>query len=120
MGEIESRKEFITRMFLFMNELPQEKKNDLNTILCFLEFQMKIREMDYIKLAVKKMIAGVDEVSRPNYAQKARMIHMFESTFSEVDYQFVAATDDEKFEFLTSKSTKEYVDGKKDAKDCAR
>jgi len=64
--------------------------------------------MDYIKLAVKKMIAGVDEVSRPNYAQKAKMIHMFESTFSEVDYQFVAATDQEKFDFLTSKATKEY------------
>ena len=108
MGEIESRKEFITRMFLFMNELPQEKKTDFNTILCFLEFQMKLREMDYIKLAVKKMIAGVEDVSRPTYAQKARMIHMFESTFSEVDYKFVAATDQEKIDFLTSKSTKEY------------
>ena len=41
MGEIESRKEFITRVFLIMQEIPEEKRKDLNTMLGFLSIQLR-------------------------------------------------------------------------------
>lgn len=114
MGEIESRKEFITRMFLFMNELPKEKKNDFGTILCFLEFQMRLREMEFIKASVRTMIAGATKLERMNYSQKAKLIQMVEDSFSEVDFTFIASTDDEKMEFLVNKNTDKYKDRNKE------
>jgi len=41
---MESNKEFITRMVLFINELPEHKKRDYNTLLSFLDFQLKHRD----------------------------------------------------------------------------
>ena len=45
---MESNKEFITRMILFINELPEEKKRDYFTLLNFLEFQLTMRNNLFI------------------------------------------------------------------------
>ena len=36
---MESNKEFIARMMVFINELPEDKRRDYNTLLSFLDVQ---------------------------------------------------------------------------------
>jgi len=63
MGEIESRKEFITRMYLLSQELPSETLQDANNVLSFLEFQLKVRESDLLDEVSGKI---VNVLSRSN------------------------------------------------------
>ena len=112
MGEIESRKEFITRMFLVMGELPEGRKNDYGTILNFLAFQLRIREADYIKYSVRRVVSGINSLNRLNIADRHKLIGMFEGVFSEMDFMFEPLSEKEKFEFLTSKASREYKEAK--------
>jgi len=41
---METNKEFITRMALMLNELPEQKRRDVFTLLPFLDFQLKQRD----------------------------------------------------------------------------
>tara|TARA_E500000305_G_C3944326_1_gene199072 strand:+ start:157 stop:450 length:294 start_codon:yes stop_codon:yes gene_type:complete len=45
---MESNKEFITRMALMLNELPEQKRRDVFTLLPFLDFQLKQRDNLFI------------------------------------------------------------------------
>ena len=45
---MESNKEFITRMSVMYNELPENKKRDLFTLLAFFDFQLTIRDNLFI------------------------------------------------------------------------
>ena len=45
---MESNKEFITRMVLLINELPEDKRREYNTLLSFLDFQLTIRDNLFI------------------------------------------------------------------------
>ena len=45
---MESNKEFITRMAVMLNELPEEKRRDVFTLLPFLDFQLTIRDNLFI------------------------------------------------------------------------
>ena len=46
--KMESNKEFITRMYLLVNELPKEKIEDYENILSLLSFQLKLRDITHI------------------------------------------------------------------------
>lgn len=45
---MESNKEFITRMVLLINELPEEKRRDYFTLLPFLDVQLTLRDNLFI------------------------------------------------------------------------
>jgi len=45
---MESNKEFITRMSVMFNELPEHKRRDLFTLLAFFDFQLTIRDNLFI------------------------------------------------------------------------
>ena len=45
---MESNKEFVTRMMLMINELPEEKRRDYHTLLSFLDFQLTMRDNLFI------------------------------------------------------------------------
>ena len=46
--KMETNKEFITRMYMLVNELPKEKIEDYNNILNLLSFQLKMRDIEHI------------------------------------------------------------------------
>jgi hypothetical protein len=52
---MESNKEFITRMAVMYNELPEKKKRDLFTLLAFYDFQLTIRDNLFIKYLFDKL-----------------------------------------------------------------
>ena len=45
---MESNKEFVTRMTLMINELPEHKRRDYFTLLAFLDFQLTMRDNLFI------------------------------------------------------------------------
>ena len=45
---MESNKEFIARMMVFINELPESKRRDYFTLLNFLDFQLTCRDNEMI------------------------------------------------------------------------
>ena len=45
---MESNKEFVTRMTLMINELPEHKRRDYFTLLSFLDFQLTMRDNLFI------------------------------------------------------------------------
>ena len=106
MGEIESRKEFITRIFLLMQEIPEEKRKDLNTMLGFLSIQLREREMDFAKYATKRVILGLSDTRVLTIRNRSKIIDMFEGAFSETDYLFVPISNEVREEFLLSKIAK--------------
>ena len=57
---MESNREFITRMYLLVNELPKEKLEDVNNILSLLEFQLKMRDIDHITGFVEELSLKVN------------------------------------------------------------
>jgi len=58
---MESNKEFITRMVLFINELPEHKKRDYNTLLSFLDFQLKHRDNLLIEHIISNLAYSIIE-----------------------------------------------------------
>ena len=104
MGEIESRKEFITRVFLIMQEIPEEKRKDLNTMLGFLSIQLREREMDFAKYATKKVIVGLSDTRALTLVTKSKIVDMFAGAFSETDYMFEPASTEVREEFLLNKA----------------
>ena len=105
MGEIESRKEFITRIFLIMQEIPEKKRKDLNTMLGFLSIQLREREMDFAKYATKKVIVGLSDTRALTLVTRSKIVDMFEGAFSETDYMFKPVPTEVREEFLLSKNT---------------
>lgn len=57
---MESNREFITRMYLLVKELPKEKLEDANNILALLEFQLKMRDIDHITGFVEELSLRVN------------------------------------------------------------
>jgi len=52
---MESNKEFITRMILLINELPEDKRRDYFTLLNFLDFQLKARDNLFVEDLINKL-----------------------------------------------------------------
>ena len=104
MGEIESRKEFIARMFLLTQEIPEHKRNDLNIMLGFFSIQLRHREMEFAKYAVKRVLSGLSNKRILSSRERAKILDMFEAAFSETDYLFEPITQREREEFLLDKA----------------
>ena len=52
---MESNKEFITRVVLMINELPEDKRRDYFTLLTFLDFQLKARDNLFVEDLINKL-----------------------------------------------------------------
>ena len=52
---MESNKEFITRLVLMINELPEDKRRDHFTLLNFLDFQLKARDNLFVEDLINKL-----------------------------------------------------------------
>ena len=74
--KMESNKEFITRMMLFINELPQEKKRDMFALLSFLDFQLTMRDNLFITELFDKLdlhlLNKIDWYGRAKLKQEIR------------------------------------------------
>ena len=57
---MESSKEFIARMYAFLQELPEEKKSDYNTLLNFLSYQLKLRDIELVASLTSKIILSLE------------------------------------------------------------
>jgi len=57
---MESNKEFIARMYAFLQELPEEKKSDYNTLLNFLSYQLKLRDIELVASLTSKIILSLE------------------------------------------------------------
>tara|TARA_R110000796_G_scaffold10289_2_gene34347 strand:+ start:7997 stop:8449 length:453 start_codon:yes stop_codon:yes gene_type:complete len=104
MGEIESRKEFIARMFLLTQEIPEEKRKDLNTMLGFFAIQLRHREMEFAKYAAKRVLKGLASKRILTVRDRTAILDLFEDAFSETDYLFDPVSQSEREEFLIDKS----------------
>tara|TARA_Y100001938_G_scaffold148602_1_gene232825 strand:+ start:40517 stop:40840 length:324 start_codon:yes stop_codon:yes gene_type:complete len=73
---MESNKEFITRMTLMINELPQEKRRDYFTLLAFLDFQLTMRDNLFITELFDKLdlhlLNKIDWYGRAKLKQEIR------------------------------------------------
>ena len=73
---MESNKEFITRMSVMYNELPENKKRDLFTLLAFFDFQLTIRDNLFIKDLFDKLdlhlLNKIDWYGRAKLKQEIR------------------------------------------------
>jgi hypothetical protein len=73
---MESNKEFITRMTLFVNELPEEKRRDYFTLLSFLDFQLTMRDNLFITELFDKLdlhlLNKIDWYGRAKLKQEIR------------------------------------------------
>ena len=52
---MESNKEFITRIVVMINELPEDKRRDYHTLLSFLDFQLKGRDNLFVEDLINKL-----------------------------------------------------------------
>ena len=52
---MESNKEFITRMMVMINELPEHKRRDYFTLLAFFDFQLTMRDNLFITKLFDKL-----------------------------------------------------------------
>jgi len=57
---MESNKEFIARMYAFLQELPEEKKSDYNTLLNFFSYQLKTRDIQFVASLASKIILSLE------------------------------------------------------------
>jgi len=57
---MESNKEFIARMYAFLQELPEEKKSDYNTLLNFFAYQLKTRDIEFVASLASKIIVSLE------------------------------------------------------------
>jgi len=57
---LESSKEFVSRMMLMINELPEEKRRDHYTLLSFLSFQLKARDRDIVRTFTHRALHSVE------------------------------------------------------------
>lgn len=73
---MESNKEFITRMMLFINELPEEKRREYFTLLNFLDFQLTMRDNLFITELFDKLdfhlITKIDWYGRAKLKREIR------------------------------------------------
>ena len=73
---MESNKEFITRMMLFINELPEHKRRDYFTLLSFLDFQLTMRDNLFITEIFDKLdlhlLNKIDWYGRAKLKQEIR------------------------------------------------
>ena len=73
---MESNKEFVTRMILFINELPEEKRRDYYTLLSFLDFQLTMRDNLFITELFDKLdlhlLNKIDWYGRAKLKQEIR------------------------------------------------
>lgn len=111
MGEIESRKEFVTRMYLLLYEIPEEKR-DLSTMLSFFSIQLRQREMSFAKYAVDKVVREMSSRTSLTLRHRNTIVDIFSNAFSEREYTFEPTPTQELEEFLLDKS-KFPTDGKK-------
>ena len=59
---MESNKEFIARMMVFINELPESKRRDYFTLLNFLDFQLTYRDNNMIKAWCLELSLSLDTI----------------------------------------------------------
>ena len=57
---MESNKEFIARMYAILQELPEEKKSDYNTLLNFFSYQLKTRDIKLVTSLTSKIILSLE------------------------------------------------------------
>ena len=73
---MESNKEFVTRMTLMINELPEHKRRDYYTLLSFLDFQLTMRDNLFITELFDKLdlhlLNKIDWYGRAKLKQEIR------------------------------------------------
>ena len=73
---MESNKEFIARMAVMFNELPDDKKRDLFTLLSFFDFQLTMRDNLFITELFDKLdlhlLNKIDWYGRAKLKQEIR------------------------------------------------
>ena len=73
---MESNKEFIARMTVMFNELPDDKKRDLFTLLSFFDFQLTMRDNLFITELFDKLdlhlLNKIDWYGRAKLKQEIR------------------------------------------------
>ena len=57
---MESNKEFIARMYAFLQELPEEKRSDYSTLLNFFSYQLKTRDIELVASLASKIIVSLE------------------------------------------------------------
>ena len=93
---MESNKEFITRMVLFINELPEHKRRDYNTLLSFLDFQLKHRDNLLLEHIISNLaydiIKNVDFYGAKRV--KKMVLEQMDKCIKENSYTFKVSQDD--------------------------
>ena len=86
----ETRKEFIVRMMMLINELPEEKKRDQFALLNFLEFQLKARDHLFVEEFITNLTAKINrnEVFYGQAHIKRIVISVIEKFGAESEYNF--------------------------------
>ena len=90
--KMETNKEFITRMYLLVNEIPKEKLEDYNNILSLLSFQLKMRDMDHINEFVRQLTNRFNS-SHVNSTSKRMLYEKLKGLSEESRYTFSVPED---------------------------
>lgn len=61
---MESSKEFVSRMMLMINELPEEKRRDHYTLLSLLSFHIKARDRDIVRTFTQRTLFSVESSNK--------------------------------------------------------
>jgi hypothetical protein len=61
---LESSKEFVSRMMLMINELPEEKRRDHYTLLSLLSFHIKARDRDIVRTFTRRTLHSVESSNK--------------------------------------------------------
>ncbi len=86
----ETRKEFIVRMMMLINELPEEKKRDHFELLNFLEFQLKARDHLFVEEFITNLTAKINrnQVFYGHAQIKKIVLSVIERFGAESEYNF--------------------------------
>ena len=96
---MESNKEFIARMVLFINELPEEKRRDYHTLLSFLDVQLTLRDNLFITELVSKLEKHLmNKVNWYGRAREKKQVREEITSFCETSKHSFKVHDDNKEE----------------------
>jgi|TARA_R100001244_G_scaffold131367_1_gene104527 hypothetical protein len=93
---MESNKEFIARMYIFLQELPEDKKNDYNTLLNFFSYQLKARDIEMVATITAKIIVSLEFTDYIPKRYKDATIQKIENICTSSRYTFALPEVDKK------------------------
>lgn len=112
--KMETNKEFITRMYMLVNELPKKKIEDFNNILNLLSFQLKIRDIDRIDNFTRQLFNRFSS-THVSSTSKRILYDKLKGLSEESGYTFSVSEDYQKDveQILGGKGNKESLDNLK-------